>query len=415
MSVKVRERPRRSGVWWVFIDHNGRRKAKRIGKDKRLAQEVARKIEAKLLLGEMQLESDSDPPPTFGDYADIFITSTAPATCKQSTVGNHRRALRNHVLPVFGAMPVSDINRLKIKRFLTGKLKTGLSKSTVHNLKCTISAILNLAVDDETIPVNPAHKLGRFAGNQSLATSGNKSGIEPLSPEEVDHLLATCEMHFPTSYPILLTLVRSGMRVGEVMALKWGDIDFHGRFILLQRNYVKGRLDTPKNGKCRHVDMSLQLAETLWRLKHERETQFKGKKMPEWVFLNEQYNIVDTDNWRTRVFYKLLDKAEMRHIRIHDLRHTYASLLLASGANMMYVRDQLGHGSIRVTVDIYGHLMKSGDAKAVDVLDSLHKSSDITSEIRNLYATKNENGLSATSLSPEKIMVELARIELATS
>ena len=141
--------------------------------------------------------------------------------------------------------------------------------------------------------------------------------------------------------------------------------------------------------------------------------------MPEWVFLNEHNNIVDTDNWRTRVFYMLLDKAEMRHIRIHDLRHTYASLLLASGANMMYARDQLGHGSILVTVDIYGHLMKSEDAKAVDILDSLHDSSaispEIPSPIRNLYATKNENGPSATSLSPEKTLVELARIELATS
>ena len=76
--------------------------------------------------------------------------------------------------------------------------------------------------------------------------------------------------------------------------------------------------------------------------------------VPEWVFCTEQGGPLDGDNLRHRIFYKLLDKAEMRRIRFHDLRHTYASLLIAQGENLAYIRDQLGHSSIKLTVDTYG-------------------------------------------------------------
>ena len=166
-----------------------------------------------------------------------------------------------------------------------------------------------------------------------------------------------------------LTLARTDMRFGEAVALKWSDIDFNGRFITVQRSYSSGKyLSTPKNSKSRRVDMSLQLTETLWMLKRERERILKDNK-PEWIFHNQAGNLINSHNWRSRVFNNALDKAELRHVRIHDLRHTFASLLLQAGESMMYVRDQLGHSSIKVTVDIYGHLVPGGNKEAVDRLD----------------------------------------------
>ncbi|MBN2468994.1 MAG: tyrosine-type recombinase/integrase [Deltaproteobacteria bacterium] len=85
------------------------------------------------------------------------------------------------------------------------------------------------------------------------------------------------------------------------------------------------------------------------------------------------------------MFDKALEKAQLRRIRVHDLRHTFASLLIQAGESLPYVRDQLGHHSIRVTVDIYGHLAPGGNKEAVDRLDD-----DAT--IRNLYATKKSKG-----------------------
>jgi integrase len=93
------------------------------------------------------------------------------------------------------------------------------------------------------------------------------------------------------------------------------------------------------------------------------------KQMPEWVFININGNPLDKNSWRRRVFYKALEKAELRQIRVHDLRHSYASLLLEANESLAYIRDQLGHHSIKVTVDIYGHLTPGGNKDAVDRLD----------------------------------------------
>ncbi len=91
--------------------------------------------------------------------------------------------------------------------------------------------------------------------------------------------------------------------------------------------------------------------------------------MSEWIFINNYGNPLDKNNWRRRVFEKALEKAKLRKIRVYDLRHTYASLLLEANESLAYIRDQLGHHSIKVTVDIYDHLTPGGSKDAVDRLD----------------------------------------------
>jgi len=144
------------------------------------------------------------------------------------------------------------------------------------------------------------------------------------------------------------------MRLGELLGLQWGDVDFHSRFIEVRRNLVGGRVTTPKNGKTRRVDMSAQLTDALRTLLVARkaETLRRGwETLPDWVFCNEKGGPLDGDNLRHRVFYKLLAKAGLRPGPFHDLRHTFASLLIPQGESLAYVRDQLGHASIQLTVD----------------------------------------------------------------
>jgi integrase len=94
-------------------------------------------------------------------------------------------------------------------------------------------------------------------------------------------------------------------------------------------------------------------------------------EVPVWVFMNGACQPMDPDSFRGRVWYKLLAKAGLRHIRIHDLRHTFASLLIQNGESLAYVKEQMGHSSIKITVDTYGHLMPGGNKAAVDKLDGL--------------------------------------------
>ena len=391
MGVKVRERPKGSGDWWVFIDHQGDRKAKKIGRDKRLAIDVAKKIEAKLILGEMNLDKPDNKVPKFQEYAKAWIDVTVPATCKPSSVSSYKGLLDNHILPLFGPKPVNEINRLMVKNFLMGKYKSGHASSTVGHMKSAISGVLNLAVDDEVIPANPTHRIGKIFRVKHI-----QDNINPLDREELSILLETFVAHFPNHYPLALLLARTGMRLGEAVALKWADIDFHGRFINVERGFSRGKIETPKSGKSRRVDMSKQLANVLSELKHRRkiETVKKGwKKMPDWVFVSSLGTSLDINNWRRRIFDKALEKAGLRKVRIHDLRHTFASLLIQAGESLVYVRDQLGHHSIRVTVDIYGHLAPGGNKAAVDRLDD----PGFSATIRNPSATNEKR---ATALTP---------------
>jgi integrase len=173
-------------------------------------------------------------------------------------------------------------------------------------------------------------------------------------------------------YPaFFLTLLRTGCRLGEAIALQPGDLDFHGRFIQIRRNFTNGRLTTPKNGKSRRVDMSTRLADVLKQhlVDQELEALGKDRSKPEWLFCNDTGNMVDADNVRKRVFYKLLEKAGLRRIRIHDLRHTFATRLLMNSESPAYVKEQMGHSSIQATVDLYCHWIPGSNRQAVNRLD----------------------------------------------
>ena len=345
--------------------HNNRRRSKRVG-DKWQAREIAKKLEAKITLKDLHLDRDKMKAPLFKEYAKTFNEVVAPAVLKPSTVKNYASILKKHVLPVFGNIPVDEIKKLEIKKFLM-KQGEGKASSTITHFKNAISNVLNLAIDDEVLAVNPAHRLGRITRDKSL-----KLEIEPLTRDELRLLLDSFKDHFPSYYALALTLARTGMRIGEAIALQWGDIDFNSRFVNIQRGFSYGKIETPKSGKSRRVDMSLQLSETLQKHKHDMKVEALRKgwgAVPEWLFVAEKGNPLILQHWKPKVFDKAMEKAGLRKIRIHDLRHTYASMLIQAGESLAYVRDQLGHHSIKVTVDIYGHLAPEGNKAAVDRLD----------------------------------------------
>src|SRR5207249_6197070 len=108
-------------------------------------------------------------------------------------------------------------------------------------------------------------------------------------------------------------------------------------------------------------------------------------EVPPWVFTSENGTPLTPGNFHSRLWRPLLKKAGLHHFRVHDLRHTFASLLIQNGESLAYVKEQMGHHSIQITVDIYGHLVPGGNKAAVDRLDEPHTVSPAT--IRNLSAT----------------------------
>jgi len=144
------------------------------------------------------------------------------------------------------------------------------------------------------------------------------------------------------------------------------------RHAVMIRNFTHGRLTTPKSGESRRVDLSRELASTLETLRLNRELDAVGPDRPPaatWVFCDGQGTPLHQNAIRLQ-FFRSLKGAGVRQVRFHDLRHTFASLLLQNGESPVYVKDQMGHSSIQVTVDLYGHLIPGGNQQAVDRLDT---------------------------------------------
>jgi integrase len=375
MGATYRQKIKGNGnPWFIFVNHGGKRISKKIG-SRSEAKQVADKINAKIALNDFSIKEEK-PVPTFKEYADSWIKTTVPATCKESSIKDYGDILRIHVLPEFGGLDVTRITRGQIKEFLFRKINEGKAKSTVNHYRAVISGVLNQAVDDGAIPANPAHRLGRIGKKED----GNNE-IYPLTREEVITLLDTiqADKDLSSQYPLFLLLLRTGARIGEALALQWPDIDFNGRFINIERTFSRGRIGTPKNGKSRTVDMSRQLKDALLELKESRKV-IPIDEDSDWIFTNERGNLIDGNNWRRRVFNKVLKKAGLKRIRIHDTRHTYATLRLSKGDNIVDVANQLGD-DVTVVLKVYSHWMPGKKKAEVDALDDPEYQSNIEKQI----------------------------------
>jgi len=351
------------GAWWVFVNHHGRRKAKRIG-DRDTALRVAQAIRERIARGDLNL-GPADDAQRFRTYAAAWI-KTAERNLKASTCRFYAGHLEQHVNPAIGDRLVGSLRRADCRDLIAQCRAKGLKLATVRGIARTLSTILSQGVEDEILPANPALRLGRYLRRGDEP----KPEIHPLTRAESAHLLAIALEHFPRWHPFLLCALRTGLRFGELLALQWGDVDLNSRFLSVRRNLVRGVLTTPKSHQQRRVDASQQLTDALvaWRRRERARWLKKGKRLPDWVFASQDGTALDEANVR-HMFYRILEKAELRRIRFHDLRHTYASLLIQNGESLAYVKEQMGHASIQITVDTYGHLVPGGNRAAVDRLD----------------------------------------------
>ncbi|MFI5330037.1 MAG: tyrosine-type recombinase/integrase [Desulfobaccales bacterium] len=366
MGVTVRQKVKGRGKpWWVYIydPSNGNRKSIKVG-PQGAAEELANKIREKMCLGEICL-NEPQATITFGEYARKWLDGYVETNLKFTTQKSYDYIIRVH-LGRLKDRPLDQIRRPEIRELIYEKLKTDLSPKTVLNIKAVVSSVMNHAFEDGLIIGNPVARLGKF-----IKRRDPKADINPLTRDEARALLDTLQEHFPRYHSFFLCALRTGMRLGELLALEWGDIDFRGGFIEVRRSFTHGQYTTPKSGKTRRIDVSPQLAETLKALAtaRKREALAKGRPAADLVFVNEIGGVIHEGNLRNRVFFKALAKAGLRRIRIHDLRHTFASLLIQQGESLAYVKEQMGHHSIQITVDIYGHLVPGANRQAVAKLD----------------------------------------------
>jgi integrase len=311
-----------------------------------------------------------DPDITVQAYSERWLI-LIKATVKAATYLSYSNMLRLHILPAFGATKVRQVQRGRIKEWLTNALNDNYARDSVRLMHGTLRGMLNAAIDDGILVANPADKLGRLL-KLHIASAKRQEEIKAMTREQLATFLAASQALPESMSALFLTLARTGMRIGEGLALQWDDIDFASREIRVSRGFSRGRLETPKNGIARTVDMSQQLSRALMRLHiyRKEETLKRGwSSVPAWIFCTQLGTPFDIA-FAQRAFKKTVKSAKLpEHYSPHCLRHTYASLLLQMGVSPVYVQRQLGHASIKMTVDTYGKWLPMGDKAVVDRLD----------------------------------------------
>jgi integrase len=369
---------KRRGKWVVdYRDSQGRRHWE-TKEDKKSAQDRLSEI----LKGQDTIAVAENR--TFKEYGEWWLDNCAKGAIKASTYQEYEAVLRNHVYPTLGTVPFTEIRRPQIRELIGAKKAEGYDQSTIRNMMAPVRGMFFQAMEDGITEKNPASRIGKL--NKRDKDKPVKK-INALTREEVQTLLkAAQEKKYGAFYPLLLCACRTGARMGELIAVKGIDVDFKGGFIHVQRNLSRGKLSVPKNGKDRKVDMSAMLAHTLDELLAKRRADALREEMKKpaeerrdaatvvnavmdgWLFQTPAATQLDPSNLR-KVFHRILVDAGLRRVRFHDLRHTFASLLLQNGESLTYVKEQMGHSSIQVTVDIYGHLVPGGNRQAVNKLD----------------------------------------------
>jgi integrase len=331
---------------------------------KKAADKVASTIQAKLQLGEFGFDN-SKPAPTFEEHSKTWLS--LPHDWKESTRENYSDNLNNHAYPSFGSMPINEIKRRDLKSFFDKKYAEGLNLNTIKLIRAPINGTLSYAVELELIESNPMRDL-------EMKYKKKKFEIDPLTESESQLLLEQAKIFMDGAYyPSILCALRTGMRIGEMQALKWIDIDFDTRQIEVKRSYRKGRITDTKNHKRRRVDMTLHLTQTLkaHRTGQKRDALKNGKPVSDFVFSGVRDELLNRNSFQNAL-NRCTERAGLRQIRTHSLRHSYATIRLMRGHNVGDVSYQLGHSSIKITYDVYAHWIPGQFKSEVDELDTLH-------------------------------------------
>ena len=275
---------------------------------------------------------------------------------RASTVDAYQASWRTHIESHWGSYQVGAISRADIQSWAT-RLSSTASPSVVRRAVYILSAILSEAVDSGALAVNPASGV-------KLPKVSNSPG-EALTSEQVASLVGAVEDE--SIKALIMILVYTGIRWGEAAALRVSDIDTESRRITISRSavLVSGQyiIGQPKSGKTRTVTYPLGLMEVV-------EGVIAGRSGRVLLFPLSPGNTQPLSQravWRNAVAAcHEADNEFPKGLRVHDLRHTAASLLIDSGASVLVVQRQLGHASPSITLDVYSHLLGDTSTEVVD-------------------------------------------------
>lgn len=287
--------------------------------------------------------------PTVAGFYEAFM-AYSKTNNRPSTVCAKEAMMRCHLLPFFGAMKLDTVGPEDVDRYKARKLAEELEKKTINNHLAALRKLFNLAAEYGKIDRVPKIKAFALTKNKSITSD------EFLTFEEADRFVGAAA---PEWKVFLLVALRTGLRVGELLALRWGDIDFVQGVLVVRRTAWRKQEGPPKSGSERVVPLSGEVRSALRQYRH-----LKG----EYVFCDDHGNRL-THSAVKNVAPTTCKRAGLaKRITTHKLRHTFASHLAMRGKPEKCVQDLLGHGSAAMT-QRYTHLSPNVLRDAVESLD----------------------------------------------
>ncbi len=352
----------KEAVWAIKFLVGGKQIFKTLGRNKREAERHLMKIKADLSLGGSYQEIK---PILFKELAEKWMNSHRKSgKPKPGTIWAYEVRLKHHILPLMGHQVVNQITAYDIE-IVKQKLREKLGARSTNQVIVEIGTILKYGWTLNFCKSNPAQLVKRYEVGDDVSTT--------ISIEEATTLLKHSTEPYRT---IFFAMLCTGARVGEITALQWKDIDFKSDLIAINRNVFRGPVGkygmgdktwifgTPKSKRStRKVFLIPALKAAL--LVHREKSSENPLDL---VFSTKSGKPFDRSTLRDRLNY-FTKAASLKHVRLHDLRHTNATWLLANGINLAYVSKHLGHSGVAITGDTYHHVQPKEHERGMKLLD----------------------------------------------
>jgi integrase len=293
-----------------------------------------------------------------GEYLDRWLAESVNGSVKPITYEQYQQQVRVHIAPALGRVKLKALTPAHLQSFYQAKLNAGMASSSVRFMHAVAHRALK-----------QAHRWRLVHENVAAATDSPKprpNEIRPLDAEQTKRLLDSASEAGDDLEALYVVAVTAGLRIGELLGLRWEDVDLergtmHVRRIL-SRAKSGPRFTTPKNGKGRSITLTRRAVEAL-RSHRKRQNEVRLRSGSAWqddglVFASVKGTPLTRDTVDRRSFKPLLERARLpRSTRLHDLRHTCATLLLSRGVHPTFVQELLGHATVAMTLDRYSHVL----------------------------------------------------------
>lgn len=316
---------------------------------------------------------------TVGQWLDEWLNTYAVTKVKPLTYQSYAAVIKNHLKPAFGAVSLQSLRVSHVQKLYNEMLAKGRSAKTVINVSAVLRKSLDVAMKQGLITSNPC--------DAAELPKAMRKEIKPLTDAEIPLFLGQIEKHeFRNAYALCLF---AGLREGECLGLSWSQVDFEKGRITVSQQLQKTKsghveyyiADTTKSGKPRTIEPPAICFDYL-RDEKRRQAQNKLKAGELWnnewnlVFANGVGRYIEIETFY-RKFKKVVAAIGRPDARVHDLRHTAATVAIASGADIKSVQSLLGHATAAFTLDVYAHtseaMMKDTAARMQSYYDNLKK------------------------------------------